>query len=141
MNFRHVACALLSLSLGTIVWAAEQREEAATGVASSWLTLIDQAKYADAWEILAEDMQADLETKEQYERTMASMAKKVGKVNARRVTSATDDGTRVIVKFAVATNKPGTTTETVTLVQEPDGNWRVTGHVLDMRASGVTSRR
>lgn len=141
MSSRYVACALLSLSVGTIAWAAEERERAATEMASAYLTLLDQAKYGDAWEALAKDMQTDLDTEEKFERTMASTAKRTGKVNARSVQSATDDGTRVVVEFAVLTNKTGTTTETVTLAQEPDGNWKVTGHVLTHRAGGVTSRR
>jgi hypothetical protein len=140
MNIRYVACALLSVSLGTVVWAADGREEAATETASAWLTLLDQAKYADAWEGVAKDGQ-DIGTQESFTRTMASMARKRGKITARSVSSATDDGTRVVVEFAVFQNKAGTTTETVTLVQEPDGSWKVTKHGLQQRSGGVTTRR
>ena len=141
MSSRYVACALLSLSLGTSVWAAAEREQAATEMASAYLTLLDRAKYGDAWEALAKDWQADIGPQDKFERTMASVARTIGKIIGRRVTSATDDGTRVVVKFAVATNKATPTTETVTLMQTADGTWKVTGHVLAQGSSGVTQRR
>ena len=138
---RYAACALLSLSLGTIAWAAGEREQAAAEMASAYLTLFDGGKYGDACEALAKELQAANGTKEKFERTMASMAKKTGTVTSRSVTSVTDDGTSVVIEFTVLTNKAATTTETLTLAQEPDGAWKVTGHALAQRARGVTGRR
>lgn len=138
---RYAACALLSLSLGTIAWAADERERAAAELAAAYLTLFDEGKYGDAWEALAKELQAATETKENFERTMASMAKKTGPVTSRSVKSVTDDGTSIVIEFAVLTNKAATTTETLTLAQQPDGVWKVTAHTLAQRARGVTLRR
>ena len=137
MSIKYVACALLSLSPGAI--AADGREQAATEAASAWLTLLDQAKYADAWEGLAEDRQG-IPTLEAFERIYGAYGKRIGKAASRRVTFAADDGRHVVIEFAVLT-KSMPTRETVTVMQETDGRWKVTKHALHQSSSSVVTRR
>ena len=140
MNSRCVACAVLSLSLASIATAAEGPEQRATESAVSYLSLIDDARYSEAWQALATNLQAEASS-ESYARQMASQRARLGKLVSRSLTSAKLDGERVAVQFAVEHAKFRQATETVTLLYELDGGWKVTRHTLDAHSAGVRSRR
>jgi hypothetical protein len=140
MNSRYLACAVLSLSLASIAAAAEGPERVATETAVSWLSLIDQAQYSEAWEALATNLQAEASS-ESFARQMVSGRARLGKLISRTLTSAKLDGERVVVQFAVEHAKIRQATETVTLSHAPDGRWKVTQHTLSAYAAGVRSRR
>jgi hypothetical protein len=140
MNSRYLACAALSLALASIATAAEEPEKVATESAVSYLSLIDDAQYSEAWEALATGLQAEASS-ESFARQMVSQRARLGKLISRTQTSAKLDGERVVVQFAVEHAKFRQATETVTLLFAPDGSWKVAKHTLDFYSAGVRSRR
>ena len=78
---------LLTLCLRPVAWAAEKAEDSATKSAESWLSLVDQGKYAESWDVAAKVFQGAL-TRDKCKEALGSARAPLGALVSRRVRSA-----------------------------------------------------
>ncbi|MBV9696265.1 MAG: DUF4019 domain-containing protein [Gammaproteobacteria bacterium] len=134
MRFRM--CMALLLLTGWAV-AAPAPEAAAQEVARAWLVLVDGGNYADSW-TQAATLFRDNVTQAQWQSAAESARGPVGALKARQVQSATfrrdlpgaPDGEYVVIQFASAFRGKASAIETVTVMKDRDGSWRVAGYYL-----------
>ena len=108
-------------------------EEAKTS-ARAWLVLQDGREFDQSWEAAGDLLQVAVTQKEWTAKWSVTMAP-LGKVVSRGVKSAeysttmpgAPDGEYVILKFDTAFETKQTAVETVILMKESDGLWRVGG--------------
>ncbi|MBV8784094.1 MAG: DUF4019 domain-containing protein [Gammaproteobacteria bacterium] len=134
MRFRM--CMALLLLTGWAA-AAPAPEAAAQEVALAWLGLVDGGNYADSW-TQAATLFRDNVTQAQWQSAVESARGPVGALKARQVQSATfrrdlpgaPDGEYVVIQFTSAFRGKASAIETVTVMKDRDGSWRVAGYYL-----------
>ena len=129
----------LALLLVAGIAAAQnsQKEKAAVDCAEKWLAVVDKGKYADSWQKAAVFFKTSV-TKEQWEQSLLSFRKPLGRLVSRKVQSTTfitslpgaPDGKYVVITFETAFENKKSAIETVTPMFEKDGNWRVSGYFI-----------
>ena len=134
MRFR-LCVVLLLLSGGAA--AAPGPEAAAQEVARAWLALVDGGNYADSWTQAATLFRANV-TEAQWQSAAEGARGPVGALKSRQVQSASfrrdlpgaPDGEYVVILFASAFRGKASAIETVTVMKDKDGSWRVAGYYL-----------
>ena len=124
--------ALLALLVG--VQAQQKPEQAAEDAASSWLTLVDNGKYAESWKEAAELFRNAI-TPDKWQHATRDP---LGKLIARKMISATytrtlpgaPDGEYVVIRYESSFEHKQSAIETVTPMLERDGKWRVSGYFI-----------
>lgn len=114
-----------------------QKEKAAVAGAEKWLAAVDQGKYVNSWQEAAVYFKNAV-TKEQWEQSMLSFRKPLGRLISRKVQSTlyktsmpgAPDGTYVVITFETAFENKASAIETVTPMLEKDGKWRVSGYFI-----------
>ena len=107
----------------------------AQAVALQWLALLDTGAIASSWEQCA-GLFRDAVDLPAWEKSMHTLRAPLGVVTARTFQSAkftstrpgAPDGEYVIAQYQTEFACKASTTETVTLRKEPDGNWRVSAY-------------
>ena len=132
---------LIGLSLLLVVGIATaqnpQKEKAAVASAEKWLAAVDKGKYVESWQEAAVYFKNAV-TKEQWEQSMLSFRKPLGRLISRKVQSTlyktsmpgAPDGTYVVITFETAFENKASAIETVTPMLEKDGKWRVSGYFI-----------
>ena len=121
----------------TISAAEPLKEKAAVAEAEKWLSLIDGEKYAESWKGTSEYFRNAVK-QEQWEQSMQSVRKPLGKIVSRRVKSKTystslpgaPDGEYVVIQFETSFEKKKSAVETVTPMMDKDDRWRVSGYFI-----------
>jgi hypothetical protein len=129
----------LGLLLVTGIAAAQnsQNEKAAVASAEKWLTIADKGKYAESWQEASVFFKNAI-TKEQWEQSMLSFRKPLGKLISRKVVfteyknslPGSPDGKYMVITFKTAFDNKKSSIETVTPMLEKDGKWRVSGYFI-----------
>jgi hypothetical protein len=109
-------------------------EEAAQAAAESWLLLIDQAKYAEAWDVSAKPFR-DSVPRDQFTQGVAAQRAKLGalvsrKLKLREKRPAAADGSSgdyVAIEHTAEFAKVKNAIESVAVVAEGKG-WRIAGY-------------
>ena len=120
--------------------AAEKHDEAekqAVAAAESWLTLVDDGKYGEAWDAAAEYLKNAV-TKDAFVKSLTAARKPVGKLKSREVKSkeyrtslpGAPDGEYVVIQFTAVFGNKKAAIETVTPMLDKDGKWRVSGYYI-----------
>ena len=112
-----------------------EREEVATKVASQWLPLVDEGKVAESWNAAGPYLQRAV-SKEAWEAQLGVMRKPLGAMVSRHPRGATfkkregmvPDGDYVTVTFETSFTNKDKAVETVNVVLQPDGSWKVSGY-------------
>jgi hypothetical protein len=135
----RIALIGLGLLLVTGIAAAQnsQNEKAAVASAEKWLTVVDKGKYADSWQEAAVFFKNAI-TKEQWEQSMLSFRKPLGRLVSRKFESTVyktslpgaPDGKYMVITFETAFENKKSAIETVTPLFEKDGKWRVSGYFI-----------
>ena len=132
---------LIGLSLLLVVGIATaqnpQKEKAAVASAEKWLAAVDKGKYVDSWQEAAVYFKNAV-TKEQWEQSMLSFRKPLGRLVSRKVQSTlyrtslpgAPDGEYVVITFETVFENKASAVETVTPMLEKDGKWRVSGYFI-----------
>ncbi|MGA7827546.1 MAG: DUF4019 domain-containing protein [Geobacteraceae bacterium] len=134
---------LLLIGLGVLFAAGiaaaqnSHNEKAAVASAEKWLSVVDSGNYADSWQEAAVFFKNAV-TKEQWEKSMRSFRKPLGRLVSRRVLSTAyrtslpgaPDGKYVVITFETAFENKRSAVETVTPMLEKDGTWRVSGYFI-----------
>jgi hypothetical protein len=127
----------LLLVAGTASAQNSQNEKAAVASAEKWLTAVDKGRYADSWQEAAVFFKNAI-TKEQWQQSMRSFRKPLGRLISRKVQSTAyqtslpgaPDGKYVVITFETAFENKKSAVETVTPMLEKDGTWRVSGYFI-----------
>jgi hypothetical protein len=132
---------LISLVFVLLVGIAAAQDvdnkNAAVASAEKWLTAVDEGKYAESWQEAAAYFKNAI-TKEQWEQSMQTVRKPLGKLTSRKVTTTiykaslpgTPDGEYVVIQYETAFENKASAIETVTPMFDKDGNWRISGYFI-----------
>ena len=112
-------------------------ERAATSAAQAWLALIDDGNYAKSWKEASAFFQGAV-TQKVWENAMESARKPIGKLVSREVKTAQSvtalpgapDGQYVVMQFETSFANKKSAIETVTFMQEKDGQWKSAGYFI-----------
>ena len=114
-----------------------EAENAALKSAKAWLVLVDSEKYEESWEEAAEFFKGAV-PKEQWQQSMQSVRKPIGKNISRKLQSSLyltslpggPDGEYVVIKFDSSFENKKNALETVTPMLDKDGKWRISGYLM-----------
>jgi hypothetical protein len=132
---------LIGLGLLLVVGIASaqnsQKEKVAVTSAEKWLAVVDTGKYAESWREAASFFRNAI-TKEQWEQSMLSFRKPLGRLISRKVRSTiyttslpgAPDGKYVVITFESVFENKASAIETVTPMFDKDGKWRVSGYFI-----------
>jgi uncharacterized protein DUF4019 len=107
----------------------------ATTLAQQWLALVDEGKYADSWSAAGKLFQANM-PQEKWTQVLAGARQPFGKVVSRELAGReikTDipgapAGQYALVGFNTNFEHKPDIVETVTMILEQDGQWKVVGY-------------
>ena len=117
--------------------SSSEAENAALKSAKAWLVLVDSEKYEESWEEAAEYFKGAV-PKEQWQQSMQSVRKPIGKNISRKLQSRLyltslpggPDGEYVVIKFDSSFENKENALETVTPMLDKDGKWRISGYFM-----------
>ncbi len=135
----HMALAAI-LSLPWLAVAAEKHDEVekqAVESAKSWIKLVDQGKYSDAWDVAAEYLKNAV-SKEDFAKSLGTARKPLGSVKSVELKSkqyatslpGAPDGEYVVIQFKTAFQNKKSAVETITPMLDKDKKWRVSGYFI-----------
>ena len=112
-------------------------EKAATSAAQTWLAAIDHGDYAQSWQNAAAFFQNAV-TGEQWKTSMETFRKPLGDLVSRKLKSANATaelpgapaGQYVVMQFETSFTNKKSAIETVTFMQEKDGQWKSCGYFI-----------
>ena len=138
---KRVLVLLLAMGMVSVTGCAlasnPEAEAAAIAAAEAWLALVDSERYGESWDEAAHYFR-DALPKEQWQRTMQSGRKPLGKNFSRELKSkryrtslpGAPDGEYVVVQFNTSFENKKSAVETVTPMLDKDGKWRVSGYYV-----------
>jgi hypothetical protein len=117
--------------------AEEAARKAAGEAAQSWLAQVDGGAYAKSWNAASALFQKEL-TAGQWEKTVRAVREELGKLVSRKPASAeytrtlpgAPDGEYVVLRESSVFENKKEATETVVLMKEKDGSWKVAGYFI-----------
>ncbi len=135
-----ISLVLISLfsGIGLGIASAQQKpEELARKASAAWLSLVDGAKYGDSYQEAAQYFKNAI-TKDQWQIAMHASREPLRELRSRRVDSATyattlpgaPDGEYVIFLYDSSFANKRSAVETVTVMLDGDGTWRVSGYFV-----------
>ena len=140
-----IGLAILTLTLTAfvgVVFAAGHRSEAdkkkvAQTAAEAWLKLADEGKYAEAWDQCSANFKRAV-TREKLEQQLQTVRGPLGKMISRTVNNSAysttapgaPDGEYVKIQFDSSFANKKTAVETITVMLDPDGKWRVWQYLI-----------
>lgn len=112
--------------------------DAAQAAAQNWLAVADPGNYARTWDDAAKLFQHGV-SKEEWVRVASALRPPLGKVASRKLKSGQyskslpglPEGDYVVVQYDTEFEKRSKSVETVTLLREADGAWRVAGYFIN----------
>jgi hypothetical protein len=128
---------LLLFSIGLAVAGDSEKEKIALNSAEKWLGIVDAGKYAESWKEAA-GLFRNAVKQEQWEQSLQAVRKPLGKLVLRKIGTkayrtslpGAPDGEYVVNQFESSFEKKKSAVETVTLMLEKDGKWRVSGYYI-----------
>ena len=105
--------------------------------AQKWLDLVDSSEYTASWSEAAPYFQNAIAA-EQWSTTLQGVRQPLGKVISREVKSTqctnslpgAPDGEYVVMQYQTSFEQKKSAVETVTLMLERDGEWKVAGYFI-----------
>jgi len=122
-----------------------EAEQAAVRAAEEWLTLVDAGNFEESWEraaavfksgISEKDLFKSRVSKQQWQSSLRTIQDSLGKAVSRRLKSRLytevlpwePDAEYVVLEYETTFERQMNRTESVTMVRECDGEWRVYGY-------------
>jgi len=142
---KSVGVGLVLACLTGLVMAADAHEDAAQAAADSWLKLVDAGDYAGSWDHVAKVLKGAVTQAAWVQMTTGARAP-LGTLVSRKVTSRQytekppttrvvggkvytwGQGKYVVLRYSTAFANRPSAVETVTMVTDTDGTWRVAGY-------------
>jgi hypothetical protein len=142
-----IACAVLILSCSHLVIAAETTQvtepkdqvlvaEAQAGV-EAWLAMLDKKQYEQTWETACTYFKS-LVTKEQWVSQVSAVRNPLGDLISRdlkmnlyqKTMPGAPDGEYYVLSFNTVFKNKALANETVTVMKDKDGQWRLVGYFI-----------
>ena len=145
--FLSACCLLITLALASGLHAQTTAsptpaiqnggETAAKAAADVWLALVDDGRYEPGYSATAGIFQK-IVTKEQWAKMAAAGRGTMGKMRSRTMKDAkftatmpgAPDGQYVVIHYDAAFEKKTAAVETVTMLLDTDGQWKVCGYFI-----------
>jgi len=142
---RSLGVGLVLACLAGLVVAADKPEDAAQAAGESWLGLVDSGDYAGSWERAARVLKGAVRQADWIQMS-GDLRANLGKLGSRKLKSreytekppttrlvggkvyTLGQGRFVVLHFDAAFAGKASAVETVTMMAEPDGVWRVSGY-------------
>jgi hypothetical protein len=140
-----VLCLLVGGVRGSVGFAMQEHApqvqqdavQLATRQAEEWMGKLDAGKYAECWNE-ASEMVRNAVTLEKFESSMKTVREPMGKLNSRKLQSATyttmlpgvADGEYVMILYETSFEHKAVAQETVIMSREKDKVWRVAGYYI-----------
>ncbi len=123
------------MTAAIVVAESTENEKEAIAAAGKWLAHMDGGNYKESWEASAAYFRQAV-TQDQWIQSAKAVRGPLGSLVSRQVLSATyatslpgaPDGQYVVIMFQSAFEHKTAAVETVTLMKDPDGQWRVAGY-------------
>ena len=129
-------CAMLCLAAGSAL-AAEGDEAAAEAAAGKWLALCDAGKYPESWREASAFFRGAI-TEDAWTKALTGIRTPLGPnksrvrasiIQARQLPGA-PDGAYVVLTYDTSFAQKAAAIETVTVMHEKDGSWRLVGYYI-----------
>jgi hypothetical protein len=126
-----------SIILTGALQANEVAEKGAITASSAWLSLVDEGNYIESWNQASGLFKAAV-TKEQWQQSLKAFRPPLGKVVVRKLKSkqytralpGAPDGEYVVIQYETTFEKKQSAIETITLMLDKGGIWRVSGYYI-----------
>jgi hypothetical protein len=117
--------------------AADGPEAAAQAAADSWLKLADAGEYGESWK-QASTLFRGAVTQDQWKQALSGVRGPLGRMISRRMKSrqytehlpGAPDGKYVVLQYDTVFADKAAAVETVTVMLDKDGTWRVSGYFI-----------
>ena len=115
-----------------------EAEKAGSEAAAVWLDVVDAGLYAESWSVAAEGLKGQVD-EESWVKTIGGMRTPLGEVLQRDLTRTyfatslargAPDGEYVVCIYETKYENKAEVVETVSLVKESDGAWRIGGYFI-----------
>lgn len=135
---RRTAIAFAALSAGSLALASSSPStEPAKVAASAWLNLVDAADSRSSWEQASVNFKSAVSSA-QWSQALSGVRGPLGALRHREQKTAqftktrpgAPDGQYVVLQYRSSFQSKENATETVTVVLDPDGAWRVVGYFI-----------
>ena len=132
-----IGMAVLLLCFSSLAIATEEKEAAGLEGAKAWLTMVDNGQYGESWEAASAYFKSTV-TKDYWQQALPAIRKLFGAPSSRKLGGVTyttslpsaPAGEYVIVEIATSFEKKQHAVETVHMMLESDGEWRVSGYFI-----------
>lgn len=136
-SVRALVCVTLGVMLGGTGPIAQGTEPAAQAAAESRVALIDQEQYAASWQAAAASFRNAV-PQQKWAEAVGAARGPFGGLKSRGIKSSTatktlpgaPDGEYVVLQFNTAFEKKAAALETIAMLHDPDGQWRVVGYFV-----------
>lgn len=136
-SLNGLLCVALVTMLGVGNFRAQTVNEAAQSASESWVALVDQAQYDASWQTAASGFKNAV-TQQKWSDAVQAARGPLGALRSRTLKNraatktlpGAPDGDYVVMQFTTAFDKKAAALETITVVHEPDGQWRVVGYFV-----------
>lgn len=137
MRHQVLLLTLLSLVIGTALANNDEAISLAQTAAASWLELSDEGEHEETWVRASSLFQAAI-SQEDWARALSAAREPLQALMSRELSSAAffqqlpgaPDGEYVVLTFDSAFGKKASAVETVTVMKDDDGSWRVSGYFI-----------
>ena len=127
----------LTMALWVSAVVSPGAEKAAQRSSEAWLLLVDGARYDDSWDEAASLVKGTV-SKEDWGASLASARLPLGRVGSRKILSRSftetlpgaPDGHYVVIKYETTFQNKRNAVETIILMRDKDGTWRVSGYFI-----------
>jgi len=129
---------VIVLLTGVVQASDADKDKAAISAAQKWIDLVDADKYAESWKEAAVSFKS-LIPEEKWQNTLQQAHRSLGNAFIRKVKAGADlsnlprapGGDLFVVRFETTfQNMKESAVETVTLVPDKNGRWRVSGYFI-----------
>lgn len=117
-------------------YSADKDYQGAVDSTEAWLVLVDEGKYSDSWKAAALHLRT-IVTAEHWEAALIDFRKQLGNVHSRSLrfkknsTSMYElSGEYVVIQYETKFEDRISAMETITVMLEKDGTWKVSGYDL-----------
>ncbi len=128
---------IMSVALSTTAALQSPESSAAQESVSSWLTVVDAGRYSESWQVAAAYFKSSV-SRDGWEVAIEAARNPLGRMISRGITSTTaantlpgaPDGKYFIFQFDSSFEQKQRAQETVTVVREADGVYRLVGYFV-----------
>ena len=129
---------LIILLIPAFIFSQNKKEnKKAQMAATNWLNQIDNGQYLESWDDAAKYFQNQIQ-KDRWSSALNASRKPLGVLKSRIVNTSefkielpgAPDGNYYVIKFDVSYEKKIKATETVTLLKDKNGEWKVVGFYI-----------